>query len=381
MLPFLTTEYPGIGGVIKTQAEDFNVEEVPLYQPSDNGTHTYILMEKKNMSTMDAVARIARAIGVLRKDIGFAGLKDTRAVTRQWLSIEHVEPQQFLKLNIPRLRFLQFAHHSNKLRLGHLAGNRFIIKIRNISLPVQQAVSETERILLVLIQRGVPNYFGPQRFGARNDGHLLGQALVKGKTDEFMDMYLAQPHKATRREPSGRVGGRNQTFHTLDMHRKRLYVSAYQSHIFNQVLAARMPNIDKLILGDMAYKHDNGACFRVEDAVAEQNRCDKFKVSPTGPLLGPRLTGLTGPAGDIENPILAQAQLDENDFQRMRKYGTKGGRRSLRFQPRNATISSAVDELGPYLELRFELDSGCYATSVIREITKSGAKTCGETAG
>jgi tRNA pseudouridine13 synthase len=225
--------------------------------------------------------------------------------------------------------------------LGHLAANRFVIRIRGLRLPPPQAVNIAKQILSILIRKGVPNYFGPQRFGARSDGHLLGLAVIKGKTD------------------------------MIDKHLKRFFASAYQSHLFNQVLAARMPNIDKLFVGDMAYKHDNRACFRVVNAAAEQSRCNSFEISPTGPLLGLRMTSLTGPASDIENPVLAQSQLDDSDFQQMRQYGAKGGRRPLRFQPRHTQVALAEDELGEYLELQFELDSGCYATSVLREITKS----------
>ncbi|MCJ7778678.1 MAG: tRNA pseudouridine(13) synthase TruD [Sedimentisphaerales bacterium] len=340
-LPFLTAEFPGIGGIIKTRAEDFIVEELPLYQPCGSGTHTYILIEKNNTSTMDAVDRIARALRIRRKEIGFAGLKDSRAVARQWISIEHVEPERLMQLQFSNIHFLQFARHGNKLKLGHLAANRFEIRLRDQLLPLPQAINLTEQMLSVLIRKGVPNYFGPQRFGARSDGHLIGLSVVKGKID------------------------------MIDSHIRRFSVSAYQSYLFNQVLAARMPNIDKLFVGDMAYKHANGACFRVVDAAAEQGRCHNFEISPTGPLFGPRMTSLTGPASDIENPILAQAQLTDSDFQRMRQYGAKGGRRPLRFQPRNVKVADGSDELGEYLELRFELDSGCYATSVLREITKT----------
>jgi tRNA pseudouridine13 synthase len=136
------------------------------------------------------------------------------------------------------------------------------------------------------------------------------------------------------------------------------------------VLVARMPNIDKLLLGDMAYLHVNGACFHVEQPEVEQPRCDRFEISPTGPLLGGRTTKLTGSAGEIENPILDAENLNDEDFRQMKHLGARGGRRPLRFQPRNASMTSGKDDFGPYLEFRFELDSGCYATTLIAEITK-----------
>ena len=160
-------------------------------------------------------------------------------------------------------------------------------------------------------------------------------------------------------------------FNVIDKNHKRFFVSAFQSELFNQVVSARMPDIDKLLLGDMAYKHDNGACFRVEDPEAEQPRSDAFEISPTGPLYGYRTTETTGPAGAIEISVLATTQLEREDFRRMSYYRAKGTRRPLRFQPKNIDIRQDADDHGPYLQLDFILDPGCYATTLLREITKT----------
>ena len=404
LLPFLTTQFDGIGGDIKTYEEDFFVEEIPLYTPCGEGTHIYAQVEKKGISTMDALANIANALRITRKEIGYAGLKDARAVTRQWISVEHINPQKLLSLDIPDIKITQITRHCNKLKLGHLACNHFVIRIRNLKLPMKQSVKITERIIAILIDKGVPNYFGGQRFGLRNETHLLGEAVSKGKINEFVDIFLGQPEidelatfaaarsfyekgdykKALKTWPYSysdqrrtlkaliaNKGNKKKACHVIDKHLKRFFVSAYQSDLFNQVLAARMPDIDKLFVGDMAYKHINGACFRVEDAVSEQPRCDVFEISPTGPLLGLRTTRLIGPAGDIENSVLNTAGLESSDFQRMGKYGSRGGRRPLRFQPHHPQVTTGEDKLGPYMELQFELDSGCYATCLIREISKN----------
>jgi tRNA pseudouridine13 synthase len=132
-----------------------------------------------------------------------------------------------------------------------------------------------------------------------------------------------------------------------------------------------MPRIDTVLLGDMAMKHDNGACFRVEQPDIEQPRCQSFEISPTGPLLGMRTTRLTDTAGEIENSVLDKQALTEEDLRRIKNFGARGGRRALRFQPRDVRISCGTDNRGDYLELAFELDSGCYATTLLREITKS----------
>jgi tRNA pseudouridine13 synthase len=401
--PFLTADLPGIGGVIKTVLEDFYVDEIPLYPPSGEGTHVFFRIEKMALASSDAAERIAEALGVRYLDIGIAGRKDTKAVTRQWMSVEHVDPEKIRAMDIPKIRVLELARHNNKLKTGHLAGNRFRIRIRRLDVPLSQARQITEQCLDILARRGVPNYFGPQRFGSRNDSHLLGRALLTDNPEEFLDILLGKPEldkqpdfaRARRFYEQGdyQRAYRNWPFRFRDQRRalktliaypgnkrkaakmigkslRGLLICAWQSNLFNQVLAARMPRIDQILPGDMALKHDNGACFMVEDAAAEQPRCDRFEISPTGPLLGLRMTRLTGPAGQIENPILDQVQLSEEDMGRLKQYGAKGGRRALRFGPRCIEITDGSDENGEYLQLAFELDSGCYATTLLRELMK-----------
>jgi len=406
-LPFLTADIAGVGGVIKTRPEDFFVEELPLYEASGSGTHVYALIEKKGLGTREALDRIARVLNVSRRDIGLAGLKDAHAVARQWISIEHIEPQRVEQASIPDVRVLRTSRHTNKLKPGHLRGNRFVVRLRKLALPLPQAAQVAREVLSILGQRGVPNYFGPQRFGNHKDNHLLGKAAAKNDAAMFADLFLGHPREdldsptvlnARRLYDEGRyeeaakawpgqffdqrralralVGGKGnkkKVFYTVDKHLKGLFISAYQSDLFNRVLAARMPHIDKMFLGDMAYKHVNGACFRVEQPEVEQPRCDSFEISPTGPLLGERLTRLIGPAGEIEDPILNGENLSDLDMRQMKHFGARGGRRPLRFQPRNTGVATGEDDLGPYLELAFELDSGCYATTLLAEITKDRA--------
>jgi tRNA pseudouridine13 synthase len=411
-LPFLTTEFPGVGGAIKSRPEDFFVEELPLYEASGAGDHTYALIEKKGIGTREALDRLAQALNVARRAIGLAGLKDAQSVARQWVSIEHLPAERLDHLTLPDVRVLQTSRHTNKLKPGHLRGNRFVVRLRRFALPLPQAAQTAGEVLSILSRRGVPNYFGPQRFGNHQDNHLLGKAVARNDAAAFADLLLGHPSQdldspaafeARRLYDEGRYeeaakawpghfidqrralralaagkGNKKKVFYTVDKHLKGLFVSAYQSDLFNRVLAARMPDIDKLLLGDMAYLHANGACFRVEQPEVEQPRCDRFEISPTGPLLGGRTTRLTGPAGDIENPILDGENLNENDFRQMRHLGARGGRRPLRFQPRDAALTSGSDDLGSYLEFRFELDAGCYATALLAEITKDRTATAPE---
>lgn len=401
--PYLTPDLPGIGGRIKTFPEDFFVDEIPLYAPSGEGTHIFFRVEKMGLASSDAAARIADALGVRHNDIGFAGRKDTKAVTRQWMSVEHIDPQRIETLDLPKIRILELARHENKIKTGHLAANRFRIRIRDLDLPAEEAKEIAAQCLDVLARRGVPNYFGPQRFGSRNESQYLGWALVTDQLGEFVDILLGRPEldkqpdfirarrfyeqgdydKAYRNWPYrfrdqrrvlkfliGHPASKRKAAKMIGKSLRSLLICAWQSHVFNQVLAARMPQIDQVFEGDMAMKHENGACFRVDDAAVEQPRCEAFEISPTGPLLGMRTTRLTGRAGEIENAILDQIPLQEGDLRRLRQYGAKGGRRAMRFKPRHIEIETGKDASGEYLQLAFELDSGCYATTLLRELMK-----------
>lgn len=403
-LPFLTADLPGIGGEIKTVPADFFVEEIPLYEFSGRGTHVYAFIQKKNMTTTDMMAFVAHQLGLRRMDIGYAGRKDSKAITRQWISIEHIDPDKLKSLETKTLKVLQVTRHNNKLKIGHLKGNRFVIRLRNLSVPMSEAARIAEQSLSLLNKRGVPNYFGPQRFGYRSDSHLLGAALVKNDLQAFYDTLLGRPDLDTQEDfikartlyEQGRLeeafymwhsafgdyrralkslmrtnGNLKKAFRDFDHRLINLFVAAWQSDLFNRTLARRMPEIDVLLKGDMAYKHDNGACFRVEDPSAEQPRCDAFAISPTGPLLGSRMTRLTDDAAQIENPILDAIEINEEDSSRLKKYGAGGGRRPLRFQPNLHDLKTGRDEHGDYLELHFDLPSGCYATVLLRELTKS----------
>ena len=170
-LPYLTGDLPGIGGRIKERLEDFRVEEIPLYEASGEGTHVYFRIVKAGIPTPAAVDRIARHMGVRPHEIGLAGLKDARAIATQMLSLEHADTERLAALSDGQVRVTWTSRHTNKLRPGHLAGNRFSIRIRGAG---AAELEPARRVLDVLCRRGVPNYFGRQRFGARGDTARLG---------------------------------------------------------------------------------------------------------------------------------------------------------------------------------------------------------------
>ena len=393
-LPFLTRTLPGTGGQIKTCPDDFVVEEIPLYQPCGDGGHTYLLVEKRGLSTHHMVGRIARALRVAPDAIGYAGLKDARAVTRQFISVEGVTPEQAHSLQVEGVRVLAVARHRNKLKLGHLAGNHFTVRVRGVE---TAAVAVAEAVLAELSQRGVPNYFGEQRFGARDNTHRLGLTLLRGDAIGFVREYLGSPRPDERpdlqaartlvdagdyaaalaRWPGGlrderRVlealvradGDAGRAVRALNNELRRLALTAYQAHLFNQLLAERIDRLGQIEAGDVAFIHASGAAFIVQDPAVEQPRADRFEISPSGPLFGPKCLLAEGAPGARERALLAESGLTLDSF-RLPGIKMKGARRPYRVPIHDIAVS--WDE---GLILQFRLPPGSYATQVLREVMK-----------
>jgi tRNA pseudouridine13 synthase len=383
-------------GRIKSDYDDFVVDEVPLYEPSGQGTHTYFLVEKRGLSSAQAAQDVARALGRLQREIGLAGLKDARALTRQWMSIEHVPPEHLLVLRIPRLRILQATRHTNKLRIGHLSANRFMIRVRDTD---TTRLGELRSAFMKLHKLGAPNYFGPQRFGSRGDTWLIGREVIRGNLPAALDQLLGRPsavdtgeilrarelYDAERyaealphwprlfREERRALGAlirrptaRKRAFLAIPQATRNLYVSAFQSRLFNQVVQERIESLARLEAGDLAWLHRSGAVFEVVDPAAEQERADRFEISPTGPLFGHRMTWPQGLPGAVERRALEESGVTVDAF-RSPYLRVKGARRPLRFRADDPDMALGADARGSYIELRFTLPRGCYATSLLRE--------------
>ena len=231
------------------------------------------------LSTMEAINRIARELQVHTRNIGYAGLKDKNAVTTQVLSVEGVTPERVLGIEQPAIEVLWAERHAHKLRVGHLRGNRFELTLRDIPHDtLTQIKTATDR----LVTEGVSNRFGAQRFGNKNDSHLIGKALVKADW-ETLKCYISANDDGLQQKFDQKPA--ETMVHAMPHRLRRLYLSAYQAHLFNRVLEKRMPHLGKLINGDIAVKHSNGAPFLVENATIEQPRADAFEISPSGPHL------------------------------------------------------------------------------------------------
>lgn len=187
---WLTADVPAIPGEARAAPEDFRVEEVPLYEPAGDGEHLYLKLEKRGITTDEAIRRVAKRLGVPRAKVGHAGLKDAHAVTVQTISI-HGAPQDVAARleGDPQLRVLDARRHRNKLKVGHLLGNRFRLVLRGAGPGEAQARVVLER----LAARGVASFFGLQRFGRERTTHRLGEALVRGEHQRYLDLLLLGP--------------------------------------------------------------------------------------------------------------------------------------------------------------------------------------------
>ena len=336
--PFLTRTVPGLGGQIRTVPEDFQVEERPLYLPCGEGEHLYVKITKRGLSTPDLIRRLSSSLGIKAQAIGVAGLKDARAVTTQMVSLQGIPEERLsgIKIDDTILDLQVLGRHRNRLRPGHHAGNHFRLIIRQVA---DHAAESVPAILQQLSVRGVPNYFGPQRQGKRGDNYEVGASLLRN---------------AQRRERMNRA-------------QRIWYLNAYQSFLFNRMLAKRLDQIDRIFVGDWAMKLENGACFLVEDAEKEQPRADRFEISPTGILFGSRASWASGEPGIIEEAVIAEAgATKEALIVAAKACGFRGERRALRV-PLNEPEWSLHDDV---LTLSFSLPPGAYATSVLRELMK-----------
>jgi tRNA pseudouridine13 synthase len=335
-LPFATAGLAGSGGTLKATPEDFRVEEQPAYAPSGAGPHLYLRVEKRGRTTREVVRQLARALGVPERDAGYAGLKDKAAVTTQWLSFPVARDPDPAALAGDGVRVLEVSRHQNKLRPGHARGNLFEVAVRGGDLARARACAAA------LAEAGLPNYFGPQRFGQGGATAALGRALLS-----------PEPGPEARRA-------------ARDRFLRRLALSAFQSELFNRWLAERLEDglFARALQGDLLKKLDSGGLFLCEDPAVDGPRVTRFEVSPAGPMFGHKLKPAGGVAAEREARLLAAAGLTLQDFARGggEAEGTRRAAR-LRVVPE---LSARPDG---YLA-RFELPRGSYATVVLRELMK-----------
>jgi tRNA pseudouridine13 synthase len=335
-------EPPSYSGAIRTLPEDFQVEEIPAYLPGGEGEHLFLLIEKISLTTEEVIHELASQLGVPRNSIGSAGLKDRRSISRQWLSLPAEAEKRLAGFQKQGIRILDARRHCNKLRTGHLRGNRFRILVRGLD---PSCRLEMERRLSELVRRGFPHYFGPQRFGRNFNNLHQGLAVMNGK------LKLRDGRKV------------------------RFVLSTVQSWLFNRVLAARLERgwFGRALAGDLL-AFETGRFFPCTEPDKDQSRVDRLEVHPTGPLFGPEMIPPQGEPFLLETATLESSGLSPEVFERFARF-TRGGRRPLRVVPKDVCLEQAAEGFW----FCFFLPAGAYATSLLRELIE--VQDAGEQAG
>ena len=317
---------------LKTTPEDFYVEEQLSFEPSGAGPHWLLRVEKRTANTRWVAAEIARLAGVPGGEVGYAGLKDRHAVAVQWFSVPKLASTADSWTNVQTSEFKVLAAHANlrKLKVGALSGNRFRIRLRNVTWSREQL----DHKLDTLRTHGAPNYFGAQRFG--REGYNLDRVA------SWVQSGVA---------PRGRA-------------ERSFTLSAARSLLFNAVLARRVEAGDwsQLAPGDLASLEGSGSHFSVSAIDAElRRRLNEFDIHPSGPLWGRGQPASFGQAlqheMEVSREFPAVADL-------LAAQGLRQERRALRCAIRD--LSSERD--ASTLTLSFSLGRGQFATAVLREI-------------
>ena len=334
--PMLTAAIPGVGGRIKLSVYDFVVEELPSYEPCGEGEHLYLWVEKRGLGPEFLTRRLAQILNIPVGAIGVAGQKDRHSVSRQWVSVPLAAGANLARAESPEFRILKTSRHGNKLKPGHSRGNRFDILIRGAD---QTKQAEATQILAEIEARGLPNYYGPQRFGRDGSTAELG----------FQCLYGKQPRRV----------------------RPFLYkfaLSAMQSVLFNDYLAERVAdNLLRTVLpGDVLMKLPLGGLFVSTDPAADQPRLDAKELVSGGPMFGTRTFAAEGEALRRELAVLARYQLSAASFAGFGQL-MGGTRRHNLVYPGELSHEWQRDGL----RVKFTLPSGSYATVLLRELMKT----------
>ena len=324
---------PTTHGLYKQQYEDFMVIEELGFELTGEGEHVLVYLEKKDYNTIFVAEQLAKYVGISAKNVSYAGLKDRQAITQQWFSL-HLpgkETPDFTQFNLTGCRILQINRHNKKLKIGALKGNRFKIVLRNIS--DKQAI---ESKLNLIKKHGVPNYFGEQRFG--RDQNNITQAI---------------------KWASGEIS-------VKDRKKRSFYLSAARSVIFNQIVSQRIEqNIEQTVLdGDILQLSKSNSWFlsKTEELLLLQQRLQNGEINITAPMVGDSPLSTTSIALEFETNCLKRWSCFEQLFKKERM---ETSRRSILLRPEELKWQWIRDN---NIEISFYLPSGCYATSVLREL-------------
>jgi len=337
LFQYITPHLAGIGGQIKAKPEYFSVEEIPLYEPSGSGDHPYVCIGREGFTTRDAAIKLAQLFNIRERDIGYAGLKDKQARTIQTFSLPLKDislalVRKKIEDNLP-FRVHSISRHTNKLRRGHLKGNRFRVVVTETSDVSEEAVSQ---IVNVLRSIPIPNFYGEQRFGIERKNISEGKQIVNGRV-VCKDPWL-----------------------------KSMFVSAFQSYLFNRWLVMRMESdrFSTFLTGDIAKKTDTGGLFRVLDPETENNRLAQKEIALAGPIFGSDMYESFDEAKAFEDELLKHEACKPEWIANMPLVGS---RRAAQIWIDDLKFERSLERF----IFSFTLPKGSYATVVLREIMKN----------
>jgi tRNA pseudouridine13 synthase len=320
---------------IKTVPEDFVVEEIPAYEPSGAGEHLYVRFTKRGLTTDEAVRAICAAVGADARAAGVAGMKDKHAVTTQTISIH--TPKNPEAVDVAGVTVHAMSRHGNKIKPGHLIGNRFRLLLRGVA---RERAGEVVASLERAGREGVPNAFGAQRFGARGDNVERARAWLAGK-------------ERGPRDPKAR----------------RFMFSSMQSAAFNALLEKRVDDGTWAtpLEGDLVKQRTHGGLFLCTDVQTDRERAARGEVSPTGPIPGVKMRAPEGVPRALEEAAIERVFGAGFDFAATRALG-EGTRRALRLwvDDLEAGVDPAgAEEQDASVRVYFVLPKGAYATTVL----------------
>jgi tRNA pseudouridine13 synthase len=334
--------------VFNSSPRDFTVEEIPLYDFAGEGEHAIALVRKKELTTWEMVKILSEHFGIKQREIGYAGLKDKHAMTMQYVSFPAKYEASLAHFSHDSIKILSTTRHTNKIRIGHLKGNRFSLRFKKV-LGIQQA--KIDSVLDWIEVNGVPNYFGDQRFGLDGNNWETGKAIVEGRykernrrTREFLvsayQSYLFNAWLGRRMEISRVLEsfGEAETEQVLGLARGALAGTKSQPHFF------------KLLSGDVMMHYPFGRIFHADDVAEEAIKFHARDRCPTGLIAGKRALRALGAAQELESNY--EVAIKEN-----------GSRRYAWIFP-NEIARKYLPEKAHY-ELSFTLQKGAYATNVV----------------
>ncbi|MEE2025296.1 tRNA pseudouridine(13) synthase TruD [Alkalimonas mucilaginosa] len=325
---------PQAAACIRSQPEDFIVDEELNFSPSGAGEHLLLQIEKIGQNTQFVARQLAERSGLKNRDISFAGRKDRHAITRQWFCLPWP-----IKADVPwqdwqgeGYRILQVQRHHRKLRLGALKRNHFQICLRQ----VEDIAAVLPR--LAQVQQGVPNYYGEQRFGI--DGGNLAKAKALFAGQGIADRQL-----------------------------RGLVLSAARSFLFNQQVSSRIAAgyFNTLLPGDIVQLDGSGSIFRADEELdALQQRVEQGDLHPTAALCGLAAAEKSQPKQEAARLEASWLAGHDSLVQGLIDFRLKAERRTIRLVPQQLSATQQADTI----LLKFALPTGCFATSVLRELVQ-----------